>query len=178
MDGFKIKKRKSLLLLAISLAFLFCFSNIGFAQDSKFQKQTFFEVGLSHSYNSEWDRQSELFLIYGKQRSEIYSQGWGLGVDFLWDGVGLPLFSEWRFNFSNKKSPFFCNLRAGVNLQFVDWGLDSGGPLFGAGIGKSFVLSQNTSLSPFVRGEYSPQFAVGAGVFHNLSIGLGVSVRF
>ena len=185
-----MNKLKSLI---AALALVLSLNTIGFAQSTDFQKYRFMEIGAEYSLRTGWDGQAGFFFIYGKQRSPIYSQGWGIGVNYFWESykntyhgksyytneLRLPIFSEWRFNFSKSDNPFFCNIRTGVNIMLTDFDPEGIGLQLGIGVGKSFNLS-SASISPFVRGEYCHQMGMGSPgySYSEWGIGLGVSVRF
>ncbi|MBQ6311551.1 MAG: hypothetical protein IJK74_08415 [Bacteroidales bacterium] len=93
--------------------------------------------------------------IFGKQRTPVYYQGWGIGVTYVWCGAApnendfvIPAFSEFRFNFSRNETPLFCNMRVGAAVD-TNGGF---GPLLSLGLGKEFKAG-NSRFSAFVRGD-------------------------
>ena len=175
------------------------------AQDKRdFTPQRYFEVGGEYAFclSSDWNGKAGAYFIIGKQRSAKTSIGVGIGFDYYRDkdgdvkvGIGdatgtvhektfkkdrynVPVFADFRFNFSQGKDPFYLNLRAGATLGFSDSDLEDGGIVASAGIGKAFNAG-GVTISPYVRADVGTLFAGGgAGAWIEPLIALGVNFRF
>ena len=195
---------KNLRFFFLASALLFLFSTSLFAQEScnVYTQRRYFEVGAEYAFcvTKDWDYKAGAYFIYGKQKSPTYSHGWGIGFDYYRNKSGdvdvkrgyadghweeetfkderynIPVFADFRFNFSRSEEPFYFNLRAGATFGFSDGGLDDGGVVASAGIGKVFKAG-TVSISPYVRADIGTIVQTGSGWIEPL-VSLGVNIRF
>lgn len=192
---------KTLRIYATIAAMVLLSSTGLFSQDksSSFTRYNYYEAGgeFGLCLSREWERKVGGYFIVGRQSSATSSIGLGIGLDYYRDKSGdvtvtvgdgtvkkykqyrysIPVFADYRYNFSNCKDPFYLNLRAGGVLGFSDSDLDDGGLVGGVGVGKAFNAGDVT-ISPYVRADFNTMFATGSGCWIEPLIVLGVNLRF